>query len=325
MRAPTRAFAILACSVVLLATRGAHAQAFKPAAPLAPDAFRVTLLGTGSPVPAMDRFGPGVLIQAGNQTLLIDAGRGFSQRLFQAGVRLGALDAVLLTHLHSDHVTGLPDLWLTGWLAVPYAQRRAPLALYGPAGTRELAAGLERAYDWDIKTRIADQNLPKEAAPFAATEFTEGVVFERGGVRVSAIEVDHGALIKPAFGFRIEFDGRAVVVSGDTKFSENLIKHAAGVDLLIHQVATASAAALASPVIQVILAHHTKPDEAGRLFARVKPKLAVFYHFVLLGNPPATERDVLEGARQHYAGPLEIGADLMRFDIGRDAVTTHRP
>jgi ribonuclease Z len=317
----TLALAVVACT----AGRSASAQGFRPAAPLANDAFRVTLLGTGSPQPSLTRFGPGVLIEAGGQRLVIDAGRGGTQRLFQLGVRLGAIDAVFLTHLHSDHVNGLADLWLIGWLEVPYAQRKAPLRVIGPAGTSELAAGLMRAHDWDIRTRIADQNLPKDAAPIAATEIAPGVVYERDGVKVTAIEVDHGALIKPAFGYRVDFDGRSVVVSGDTRPSDNLVKAATGADLLVHQVAAAPEAALKSPVIQVILAHHTKPEEAGAVFARAKPKLAVFYHYVLLGMPPATEDDVLTGARKSYDGPLVLGEDLMRFVIAKDGVTLARP
>jgi ribonuclease Z len=108
------------------------------------------------------------------------------------------------------------------------------------------------------------------------TEFKPGVVFENDGVKVTAFEVDHGDLLKPAVGFRADYAGRSVTVSGDTKFSENLIKHATGTDLLVHQVAAAPEALLKNPVFQVILAHHTKPDEAGTLFSRVKPKLAVF-------------------------------------------------
>jgi ribonuclease Z len=149
------------------------------------------------------------------------------------------------------------------------------------------------------------------------------VVYEQGGVEVTAFEVDHGELLKPAVGFRIDYAGRSVTISGDTRFSENLIKHAMGTDLLVHQVATAPEAMLKNPVIQVILAHHTKPEEAGTVFARVKPRLAVFYHFVLLGSPgvaPVTEKDVFDQARKNYDGPLLIGEDLMAFRLERDAV-----
>jgi len=304
------------------AMHGALAQT-PPPAPAAPDEFRVTLLGTGSPAPVMRRFGPGVLVEAGGKKLLIDSGRGTTQRLLQAGLRLGQLDALFITHLHSDHIVGIPDLWLTGWLEAAYAQRKGPFRVYGPAGTNDLMQGLVKAFDWDIRARIADQNLAPENVRPDVTEITQGVVFEQGGVKVTAFDVDHGDLLKPALGFRVDYAGRSVTVSGDTRFSENLITHAMGSDLLIHQVAAVREELLKNPVFKVILAHHTRPDEAGTLFTRVKPRLAVFYHFVLLGTPgvPAvTEKDVFEMARKTYDGPLLIGEDLMAFRLERDAV-----
>lgn len=293
-------------------------------APVAADEFRVTLLGTGSPAPVMRRFGPGVLVQAGGKALLIDCGRGTTQRLLQAGLRLGQVDALFLTHLHSDHIVGIPDLWLTGWLEAAYAQRKGPFVVHGPAGTQGLMDGLTRAYQWDIQARIADQNLSPASIAAQVTEFKEGVVYDQGGVKVTAIEVDHGDLLKPAFGFRVDYAGRSVTISGDTRFSENLIRHATGTDLLIHQVAAVRDELLKNPVFKVILAHHTQPDEAGTLFTRVKPKLAVYYHFVLLGAPgipPVSEADVVAQTRKTYSGPLLIGEDLMAFRLDRDAVT----
>jgi ribonuclease Z len=286
--------------------------------PLAADEFRVTLLGTGSPAPVMRRFGPGVLVQAGGKNLLIDAGRGVTQRLMQSGLRLGQIDAVFLTHLHSDHVVGLPDLWLTGWLQASYAQRKGPLVAYGPEGTQAMMDGLTQAYGWDIQARIADQKLDAASIKFQVSTIKEGVVYEQDGVKVTAFEVDHGELLKPAFGFRVDHAGRSVTVSGDTRFSENLIKHASGTELLIHQVAAAREELLKLPIFKVIMAHHTSPEEAGTVFDRVKPKLAVFYHFVLLGTPnvPAvTEPEVLALARKTYAGPMLIGEDRMAFQI----------
>ena len=302
---------------------GSTAQAQPAPPPAAPDEFRVTLLGTGSPAPVMRRFGPGVLVEAGGKKLLIDCGRGTTQRLLQAGLRLGQVDALFITHLHSDHVVGIPDLWLTGWLEASYAQRKGPFRVYGPAGAQELMQGLAKAYDWDIRARIADQNLAPENLRAEVTEFKTGVVYEQAGVKVTAFEVDHGDLLKPAVGFRIDYAGRSVTISGDTKFSENLIKHATGTDVLIHQVAAAREELLKNPVFQVILAHHTQPEQAGVIFSRTKPKLAVFYHFVLLGAPgvPAvSEKEVFEMARKTYDGPMLIGEDLMAFRLDRDAV-----
>lgn len=285
--------------------------------------FVVTLLGTGSPAPVMTRFGPGTLVQAGGQTLVFDAGRGVTQRLLQSRVRLGEADKLFITHLHSDHVVGIPDLWLTGWLQATFAGRNAPFQVFGPAGTAGMMQGLASAYDWDIKTRIADQGLKPEFVAVKTTEFKEGVVYDNGGVKVTAFEVDHGELIKPAFGFRVDYGGRSVVISGDTKFNENLIKHAAGVDLLIHQVAAAREELLKNPVFKVILAHHTKPEEAGVVFTRTKPRLAAYYHFVLLGAPnipPMKEEEVIAATRTTYDGPLVVGEDLMAFRISTGGV-----
>ena len=298
-------------------------------APREADDFTVTLLGTGSPLPSAKRFGPAVLVQAGTRTLLFDAGRGVAQRMVQAGVRLGALDALFLTHLHSDHTVGIPDLWLTGWLPLPVANRKGPFRVYGPPGTKALMENLQRAYEWDIATRVADQKLSRDDVAVAATEFSEGVVFDADDVKVTAFEVDHGDLVKPAFGFRVDYHGRSVTISGDTRFNENLIRHATGTDLLIHQVAMAREELLkSSKPVQLILAHHTKPDEAGVVFTRAHPRLAVYYHFSLQGSPkipPPTEKDVLEATRATYSGPLVLGEDLMKFSIRSTGVSMRGP
>ncbi len=306
---------LLAILITAVFSIAAHAQQHD---------FKVTLLGTGSPPPVLKRFGPAVLVQAGRETLLIDCGRGCTQRLFQSNVKLGGVDALFITHLHSDHVVGIPDLWLTGWLDSPFGSRTQPMRVVGPAGTKAMMENMQKTFQWDIDTRVADQNLSRAAAGINATDMSAGVVYERNGVTVSAIEVDHGDLIKPAFGFRVDYDGRSVVVSGDTRFSENLIKHASGVDLLVHQVAMAKDELLArSERVRTILAHHTKPHEAGSVFARVKPKLAVYYHFVLQGDasvPAPGEKDVEDATRTTYGGPLVLGEDLMAFAIEKDGV-----
>ena len=243
-------------------------------------------------------------------------------------VKLGDVNKLFLTHLHSDHTVGIPDLWLTGWLEPSWGQRKGPLQVFGPAGTKNMMENLEKAYEWDIKTRIADQKLAKENVAVSVAEFKEGVVYDHDGVKVTAFEVNHGDLVNPAFGFRVDYDGRSAVISGDTRFNENLIKHAAGTDLLIHQVAAVRPELLASPVFQVILAHHTKPEEAGIVFSRVKPKLAVFYHFSLLGTPkvpPMTVEEVVDLARKNYKGPLLAGEDLMVFRVGLEGISVTSP
>jgi ribonuclease Z len=288
--------------------------------------FRVTLLGTGTPIPVPDRFGPSTLVEAGDQKLLIDAGRGASIRLHQLGVPIGRLDALFLTHYHSDHTVGIPDLWLTGWLQSYFGTRTAPLRVIGPEGAKTLMTHLERAYALDVSIRIADEKLPPQGAAISVEEFSaDGVVYEKNGVKVIAFEVDHGDAIKPAYGYRIEYDGRAVVISGDTRFNQNVIKYGAGADLLIHEVAIAPPALLAEPFIRRIMAHHTTASEAGRVFAQTRPKLAAYTHLVFLASPqipPATVDDLLTETRRTYDGPLVAGEDLMQFAIGEAVVTT---
>jgi ribonuclease Z len=284
--------------------------------------FVVTLLGTGTPIPSPDRFGPSTLIEAGDQTLLIDAGRGAAIRLAQLGVPLGRINALLLTHYHSDHTSGIPDVWLTGWLESHFGTRHSPFRVFGPTGAKELMSNLERAYAADIKIRIADEKLPPTGIAVAVEEFdTDGPVYQKDGVRVIAFEVDHGHVIKPAYGYRIEYGGRAVVLSGDTRLNENVVRYATGADLLIHEVAIARPELMAESYVQRIMAHHTTPRQAGSVFARSRPKLAVYTHLVFLASrevPPATTADVLAETRQSYEGPLQIGEDLMSFEIGKE-------
>jgi ribonuclease Z len=289
--------------------------------------FKVTLLGTASPSPRPDRFGPSTLIEAGDQKLLVDAGRGVPIRLWQIRVPMGKIDALLLTHYHSDHTSGIPDLWLTGWLAPPFGQRKGPFHVIGPVGAKTLMENLEKAYALDIKIRLEDEKLSPDGIAVKVDEFDgEGVVFEKNGVKVTAFTVNHGDAIKPAVGYRIDYKGHAVVLSGDTRYDENLIRHAAGADLLIHEVGTARPALMAVPAVQRIIAHHTTPKEAGTVFARVKPKLAVYSHIVMQSNaeiPEPTLADIVAETRQAYDGPLEVGEDLMSFEIG-DTVTARR-
>jgi ribonuclease Z len=281
--------------------------------------FRVTLLGTGVPIPSPERFGPSTLIEAGGQRLLVDAGRGATIRLSQLGVPLGSIDALLLTHYHSDHTSGIPDLWLTGWLRSHFGTRKTPFRVFGPTGAKELMSNLERAYARDIKIRIEDEKLPPAGIAVQVNEFSaDGIVYDQGGVKVIAFEVDHGDAIKPAYGYRIEYGGRVAVISGDTRYNENVIRYGTGADLLIHEVAIARPELLKEAYIQPIMAHHTTAEEAGRVFSLTKPKLAAYTHLVFLASDEieaATVEELIAETRKSYAGPLQVGEDLMCFDV----------
>lgn len=286
--------------------------------------FRVTLLGTGVPIPTAERFGPATLIEAGNRTVLIDAGRGATIRLFQIGVPIGRIDALLLTHFHSDHTVGIPDLWLTGWLNSYFGGRQKPFHVIGPTGTSDLMRHLEAAYARDVEIRIEDEKLVREHAAITTAEFAgDGLVYEADHLRIVAFAVDHGAAIKPAYGYRIEYQDRVAVISGDTRYNENVVSYGTGADLLIHEVAIAPAELLGQPRIQRIINHHTTPREAGVVFAKTKPKLAAYTHLVMLASqavPALSVRDIIAQTRETYAGPLEVGEDMMSFDIGKTVI-----
>ncbi len=281
--------------------------------------FRVTLLGTGNPRPLMERFGPSTLVDVGTTRLLFDCGRGATQRLFQLGVPLADANLLFLTHLHSDHVVGLPDLWLTGWIF----GREAPLLILGPEGTKEMAADMERAFQFDVAVRRdKDERLPAAGAVLQADDVVPGVVFEGTDVRVTAFEVDHGP-VRPALGYRIDAGGRSVVLSGDTRLSEEVIRQSEGVDLLVHEVAALGEGAVRDrDLIDRVLAHHISPEEAGEVFMRAAPQLAVYSHLVLLGGIDTEE--LVRRTRTTYSGPLEVGEDLMELDVGAEVgVTRH--
>jgi ribonuclease Z len=233
---------------------------------------------------------------------------------------IGRIDVQFLTHYHSDHTSGLPDVWLTGWLESYFGTRKTPYRVIGPTGARELIENLERAYALDIKIRVADEKLPLSGIATDVVEFDcDGTVYEQNGVRVIAFEVDHGDVIKPCYGYRFEYGGRVAVFSSDTRYNQDVIKYGAGADLLVHEVASARPELMKEAYIQRIIGHHTTPREAGLVFAQTRPKLAAFTHIVQLGGegiPPPTIEDIVAETRTTYSGPLVVGEDLMAFEIG---------
>jgi ribonuclease Z len=320
---------IATCRIAVLAIAGMAilSPAARAQSPVAPD-ITVTLLGTGSPIiepggfggkMPQGRAGAMTLVRAGDEMLLFDAGRGVVERLYQANVKASELTAVFLTHFHSDHIVGLPDLWLTGRLRLAWGSRTKVLDVYGPTGNAQFIAELARAYDADVKARPTEPH-----AGISGHEFSQdGVVLDRNGVKVTAFAVDHGPT-KPAVGYRIDYKGRSVLISGDTRYDENVIKYGAGVDLMLHEVLVASPKLLqARPALKSIFELHTSPEQCGEVFAKTRPKLAAYTHLVFFGGPafgvpvPApTVDDMMAETRKTYQGPLVSGEDLMVFEIG---------
>lgn len=287
--------------------------------------IKVTLLGTGNPQPSIERFGPGTLIEAGDQLFLFDCGRGISQRLWQKNIQLGKVYKLFLTHLHSDHTVGIPDFWLTGWLPANFGKRTHPLQVWGPSGTKQMMGSLEKAFVWDIQTRLGEKNKKDSGIMVLANDIEESIVYDFGGVKITAFTVDHADFIDSALGYRLDYAGRSVVISGDTRYSENLIKYAKGADVLIHEVAVARPELLEkSATARQILSYHTSPEEAGKVFAKVAPKLAVYYHIALTSTDPTiaapTIEDIIPRTRKHFSGQIVVGEDLMTILIAETVI-----
>jgi ribonuclease Z len=296
------------CTALLAVLVAAPACAF--------DGIRVTLLGTGGPQPSVERFGPATLVEAGEAVLLFDCGRGVTQRLAQAGMPLKDIDAVFLTHLHSDPTVGFPDLWLTGWLR----GRPHPILVFGPAGTQDMMRHLEQAFRADIASR---PNVSPDAAAIDARDVGENVVYQTDDVTVTAIVVDHGS-IAPAYGFRVDYQGRrSVVISGATRYSENLIRDARGVQLLIHEVAAADPELLrTSERLRNIIGMHSTPEDAARVFRQARPYLAVYSHIELFD---VSEDELVRRTRAQYSGALQVGRDLMVIEIQNEVQVRAAP
>ena len=287
--------------------------------PAAGPPLKVTILGSGSgPQVDLRRFGASILVEtAGGDKLVFDCGRGFAQRLTEYGVSLRAIDKLFLTHLHSDHILSIPDLLLVG-----FSQgRTSPLQVWGPAGTKSMMDSMGKTFEFDLRVRSEfDDRLTKDGMRSSSTDIQEGTVYEKDGVKVTAFLVDHGP-VKPAFGYRVDYAGRSVAMSGDTRFSENLIKHSRGVDLLIHETERflppdpKQSERERAQQEKVARELHTSPDQTATVFNRVKPRLAVYSH----GGSPA----IVAEARKTYSGPLEIGEDLMTIEIG-EKIEVHR-
>lgn len=312
--------------LALLATgfAGSHQSTAEEESAPGSDSIKVTLLGTGTPQLNPRRMSYSTLIEAGDELLMFDAGRAAMLQAKKSGANLKKLNKLFLTHLHSDHVVGIPDVWLTGFLAPSF--RATPMKVWGPKGVDDLTAGLRQAYDFDVNIRIKQYGGKRAAGmEFETTIVYDGYTYESNGVRVTAFEVQHTGP-DTAYGYKIEFKGRTVVLSGDTVYNENVIKHANGADLLVHQVAYAPKEAIEqNKVVARIISLHTQPEQVAEILKIAKPKLAVLSHIVVFGpkGPDLSaegEEKMMEVLREHYSGPVTLGQDLMAFEVGDQVV-----
>jgi ribonuclease Z len=281
--------------------------------------LRVVVLGSGTPAPSRTQAGTAILVQAGNDNLLFDCGRGCTTRLGQYEPRLlPRIDRLFLTHLHSDHVVGIPDLWLNGWTQ----GRNAPLRIWGPAGTGQMMDGLRQAYAADLSYRLSDGVPASDAGlrPAVTIVRRDGVVYRNGDLTVTAFAVRHGGI--PAFGYRIDRGALSVLISGDTTATPNLARHGKDVDVALLEVASPMMAdyvrrSFAPRQAEQILSFHPSVDMAAAAFAAIKPRLGVYYHTVSGDAADAALIDATAGA---YSGRVEVSRDLMEIAIQPDRV-----
>ena len=291
---------LLLLIVAFLAT-SAHAQR-----------TQVILLGTGTPYPDPKASGPATAVVVGKRVFLFDAGAGVMRQVNAAGLPISGPEAAFITHLHSDHTLGYPDLILTSWIM----RRQKPLEVYGPTGLRRMTNLLLAAFSEDIEIRI--RGLEREVRgllPVNVHEIQSGVVYNRDGVRVTAIRVPHGTW-KRACAYRVDTPDRSIVISGDTRPSKALIAAAKDVDVLVHEVYLSTNLKPEDRPggelwPQYMREFHTSELELGEIAAQAKCKLLVLTHTIRFGG---SDEQLLSGIRRGgYTGPVMIGKDLDRY------------
>ena len=292
----------------------------------------VVLCGTGSPLWDRTRAGACTAVIAGGQMILVDVGSGAWESVDGAGLPTGDLSAILLTHFHSDHIADLGEAVMQSWVA----GRRQPLDVYGPVGVARVVNGFREAYAQDVDHRVAhhdEQFMPRAAGSPVAHEIAlpddpaaSAVVLERNGLRVTMFRVDHRP-VEPAVGYRFEYRGRSVVVSGDTAKSPNLTHHARGADILVHEALQREMIERAAGVAKRIglertaklandtKSYHTSPVEAAEVARDAGVKHLVLTHLVPGPTNVLIERMFTRGMSDVFAGEITVGADGMRFTL----------
>jgi ribonuclease Z len=273
----------------------------------------VILIGTGGPELTPARVGAATLIRVNGQNLLFDAGRGVLDGLYAARIRPQDVTRIFLTHLHSDHIEGLPGLWITPWFLLG---RRQKLQIWGPSGTRAMVQGMRQMYAHDVEHR-PNGAYKREYLDIDVHEVSPGVAYDEAGVKVTAVPVEH-CDGNPAFGYRLDAYGRSVMMTGDATYSDTLVSAGKGVDVLISNVAAGTEALERSGTIAPILDKLMRPEQAARMLLADGPRLAVYSHIVKKGLPGvAGDQVVIARTRKAgYAGPLQMGADGMKITVG---------
>ncbi|HZQ21222.1 MAG TPA: MBL fold metallo-hydrolase [Terriglobales bacterium] len=272
---------------------------------------KVVMLGTGTPLPDPDRSGPAVAVVVNGSAYLVDCGVNVVRRA-AAGKNAGIeglepkdLKIVFITHLHSDHTLGYPDLIFTPWVM----ERTEPLSAYGPRGLRKMTQHIQRAWDKDIYVRTHGlEKANKTGYRVVVHEIAAGMVYRDANVTVTAFAVKHGSWDQ-AFGYRFDTTDRRIVISGDTAPTDEVVKACAGCDVLLHEVYDPNREKIrdSEQKQEYFHAFHTSPQELGEIAARAHPKLLVLYHQVMGERP---EPELIEQMKRSYSGKFVSARDL---------------
>jgi ribonuclease BN (tRNA processing enzyme) len=307
----TRSLWLCVLPVILVLVLAAGAQTKAP--PTASSHTQVVMLGVGNPNPDPDRSGPAVAIVVNDAAYLVDCGPGVVRRATAAerkgitALKASELKTVFITHLHSDHTLGYPDLIFTPWVM----GRSDPLQAYGPRGLRQMTDHIEKAWKKDIYVRTQGlEEANRTGYKVVMHEIAPGVVYRDANVTVTAFPVQHG-IWDQAFGYRFDTADRSVVISGDTRPTESVVDACHGCDVLLHEVYNPHGEELNTPHWkQYFHEFHTSPEELGDIARRAQPKLLVLYHLSLEKLP---EEDLLEQVKKNYTGKVVLAHDLDIF------------
>jgi ribonuclease Z len=262
-------------------------------------------------------MGPSQVVECGDELILVDCGSGVAQRLVEAGYGRRSISHLLITHLHSDHITGLPDLLWGGWVGRWWEK---PPTIVGPVGTRHMVEHLLKAFEVDIHVRSerADgEQLPLASLVPEIEELREGWSATGRDCQMEAFYVDHKP-VEEAFGFRIDMSNASLAISGDTRRSENLIAHSQGVDALVHEVIRLSpddsdiGDDWAKRRREAVNAYHTDSREVGGIASEVNTRHLILSHLILRVGRPT---DLITDVRPSFKGKVTVGEDLQSFQI----------
>ena len=272
---------------------------------------KLTLLGTGCPSPSHLRYGPSSLVSYEGTNYLIDAGSGVTQRLSEAGIKPGEIDYFFITHLHSDHIVDLYQLFISGW----HTGRETKFKVYGPKGLKSHFDKIFEAYKEELDLRKEWEKRPNvEGLAYEITEINNELKIELDNATIESVKVDHHP-VDPAFGYKFILGPKNIIFSGDTRYCEVLEKSSKDADILVHEVFVGldyDPIRMSLDTIENISDYHTTPEEIGILASNASVKKLILNHFV----PPVFDEDILvERISKHFDGEIVVGKDLMQFDI----------